>query len=180
MQRSTPCASVALRFSETHRSDASTALSTVLAPSLVVHAVDDPLVSFHEARRVAASIPGARLHALDTGGHALPLHREVMTLCHRAIGEFLRSSVDPLPSARPADPGLPPGTEPLSPREIEVLDLAARGLANTEIAEEMRISPRTVERHLSNVYLKLGVSGATGRVAAVAFRLRGGRFPDDR
>jgi DNA-binding CsgD family transcriptional regulator/type II secretory pathway predicted ATPase ExeA len=54
----------------------------------------------------------------------------------------------------------------LSPREIEVLRLIANGGRNREIAEELFLSVRTVERHIANLYLKLGVSG---RSEAIAF-----------
>ncbi len=45
----------------------------------------------------------------------------------------------------------------LSERELEVLVLAARGLSNRLIAEELHISEATVKRHLANVYEKVGV-----------------------
>ena len=47
-----------------------------------------------------------------------------------------------------------------------MLELVAAGLANEAIAERLYISVRTVERHLSNIYAKLGVSGKAGRAAA--------------
>ena len=47
----------------------------------------------------------------------------------------------------------------LSERELEVLRLVALGHTNTEIAQQMYISPRTVETHRSNLQRKLGVSG---------------------
>jgi ATP/maltotriose-dependent transcriptional regulator MalT len=58
---------------------------------------------------------------------------------------------------------------PLTPREGEVLRIAAEGLSGPDIAERLVVSPATVKRHLSNIYEKLGVSG---RVAAVAKGLR--------
>lgn len=165
---------VARRFTAAHLADASVALSRVAVPTLVVHAVDDPLVAFEEARRVAATIPAAQLQALDMGGHALPLHEELMAMCQPVIGEFLRAPMPRLLSRAGVGDRGPASVEPLSPREAEVIDLAARGLSNREIAEELILSTRTVERHLSNIYLKLGVSGTTARVAAVTLRLRDG------
>ncbi|MCA1905870.1 MAG: helix-turn-helix transcriptional regulator [Desulfarculus sp.] len=44
---------------------------------------------------------------------------------------------------------------PLTPRELEVLRLAARGLTNPQIAEVLRLSPHTVKRHLDNIFQKL-------------------------
>jgi DNA-binding NarL/FixJ family response regulator len=54
----------------------------------------------------------------------------------------------------------------LSPRERDVLELVAAGLTNEQIADRLCLSIRTVERHLSNVYVKLRVSGKAGRAAA--------------
>jgi DNA-binding NarL/FixJ family response regulator len=62
----------------------------------------------------------------------------------------------------------------LSRREFELLRLAASGLDNGQIAETVTLSVRTVERHLSNGYLKLGVSGKAARAAAVASLVRRG------
>jgi DNA-binding NarL/FixJ family response regulator len=46
----------------------------------------------------------------------------------------------------------------LSAREVEVLKLAARGMTNARIAEELYISPRTVNAHMGSVYNKIGSS----------------------
>jgi len=48
--------------------------------------------------------------------------------------------------------------EQLSPRELEVLDLAAKGLRNKAIADKLGISTRTVEGHFNGIFSKLGVS----------------------
>jgi RNA polymerase sigma factor (sigma-70 family) len=60
----------------------------------------------------------------------------------------------------------PEQAEDLSAREREVMRLVAEGLSNEEIAERLVLSVRTVERHLSNVYVKLRVSGKAARTAA--------------
>ena len=57
----------------------------------------------------------------------------------------------------------------LSRREAEVLRLLAHGRSNDEIARELVLSVRTVERHVANVYAKIGVSGRTARAAATAW-----------
>jgi DNA-binding CsgD family transcriptional regulator len=59
----------------------------------------------------------------------------------------------------------------LTEREMEVLRLLPRGLSNAEIAEELFVSPRTVQTHLTNLYGKLGVGG---RAEAVAFAMANG------
>ena len=47
---------------------------------------------------------------------------------------------------------------PLSPRELEIAELVARGLTNQEIAQQLIISTRTVESHVNNMKTKLGLS----------------------
>lgn len=54
----------------------------------------------------------------------------------------------------------------LSAREAEVLRLIAHGLTNRQVAEQLFLSPRTVEQHLRSIYGKLGVAT---RAAAATF-----------
>jgi DNA-binding NarL/FixJ family response regulator len=58
----------------------------------------------------------------------------------------------------------PPAASPrvfpqLSDRELELLDLLARGYTNAAIAEQLVISPRTVRNHVSHIFAKLQVAG---------------------
>ena len=46
----------------------------------------------------------------------------------------------------------------LKAREVEVLRLVAQGLTNEQVAEQLVISPRTVNTHLTKIYGKIGVS----------------------
>jgi LuxR family transcriptional regulator, maltose regulon positive regulatory protein len=55
--------------------------------------------------------------------------------------------------------------EPLTDREIEVLQLIKTGCSNNEIAEKFFISMATVKRHISNIYSKLGVKSRTQAIA---------------
>jgi DNA-binding NarL/FixJ family response regulator len=57
-------------------------------------------------------------------------------------------------------------THGLTARELEVLRLVAEGRTNRAIADELVLSERTVDRHVSNIYAKLRVSS---RAAATAF-----------
>jgi LuxR family maltose regulon positive regulatory protein len=57
--------------------------------------------------------------------------------------------------------------DPLTKRELQVLELMAAGLTNNEIAEELVISPETVKKHAGNIYGKLGVGGRTEAAAKV-------------
>jgi DNA-binding NarL/FixJ family response regulator len=54
----------------------------------------------------------------------------------------------------------------LTPRELQVLRLVAAGQTNKAIAAELILSQRTVDRHMSNIFIKLGVSS---RAAATAY-----------
>ena len=58
-----------------------------------------------------------------------------------------------------------PLIEPLSERELEVLDLIAAGYSNAEIAQELYIALGTVKRHINNIYGKLGVGSRTLAIA---------------
>jgi RNA polymerase sigma factor (sigma-70 family) len=60
----------------------------------------------------------------------------------------------------------------LTERERQVLTLVAAGLSNEQIGERLFLSTRTVERHLSNVYAKLRLSGKSARAAAAAILSR--------
>ncbi|MGD2145675.1 MAG: response regulator transcription factor [Anaerolineae bacterium] len=69
---------------------------------------------------------------------------------------------------RRATRGRPEGAadqvEPLTPREIDVLRLVARGMTNREAGRELSISHRTVQGHLASIYDKLIVSSRTEAV----------------
>lgn len=60
----------------------------------------------------------------------------------------------------------------LTAREAEVLDLVAHGRSNQEIAEELVLSVRTVERHLATIYRKLDLHGPSARAGAVRHALQ--------
>ena len=73
------------------------------------------------------------------------------------------------------------GAEPipaLSSRELQVVERLARGMTNRQIAEELYLSVRTVDRHTARIYEKLGVSSRAA--AASEFeRARLARVSDD-
>ncbi|HWP25071.1 MAG TPA: response regulator transcription factor [Xanthobacteraceae bacterium] len=58
----------------------------------------------------------------------------------------------------------------LTPRELEVARLAAKGLSNKEIGRQIHLSEGTVKIHLHNTYKKLGVSNRTALAAMIASR----------
>lgn len=69
------------------------------------------------------------------------------------------------------DGGHAAGAGPLTARETEVVRLVSAGLSNRDIAAELFISEKTVARHLSNIFTKLGL---TSRAAATAYAYRHG------
>lgn len=71
------------------------------------------------------------------------------TIARKLIGELHRP------------PDLPPTQEPLTAREVDVLQLIARGLANQDIATELVISEATVRFHVSNILSKLHLANRT-------------------
>jgi ATP/maltotriose-dependent transcriptional regulator MalT len=71
----------------------------------------------------------------------------------------------------PAPEPPPPLPAGLTEREVEVLRLVAAGLTNNDIAAALFLSAKTVSRHLSNIFTKIGV---TSRAAATAFAFEHG------
>jgi class 3 adenylate cyclase/DNA-binding CsgD family transcriptional regulator/tetratricopeptide (TPR) repeat protein len=65
----------------------------------------------------------------------------------------------------------PTAGEELTPRQLEVAELVAKGLANPEIAEHLYLSVRTVTSHLDHIYTKLGISSRAA-LAAYVTKLR--------
>ncbi len=133
-------------------------LDAVDVPTLVAHARGDAVVPFSEGRLLASRIRGARFLPLDGRNHILLEHEPAWPVFLAELREFTGG-------AALSSPG---SLEALTRREIEVLELVADGLSNEEIAGRLFVSSRTVERHLSNVYAKLGVSGKAARAAAAA------------
>jgi HD-GYP domain-containing protein (c-di-GMP phosphodiesterase class II) len=68
------------------------------------------------------------------------------------------------------------GPAGLTPREVEVLRLLARGLSNKEIAARLTISPKTVGNHADHIYAKIN---APTRAAAGLFAMQQGLLPEE-
>jgi DNA-binding NarL/FixJ family response regulator len=129
----------------------------VQAPTLVLHARGDQVVPFEEGRRIAPVVPSAQLITLESRNHLLLADEPAWQTFIAEMREFLG-----------ARPGPADVLTDLSRRERDVMTLVAEGLSNEQIAERLFLSVRTVERHLSNVYAKLRVSGKSARAAAAA------------
>ena len=121
----------------------------------------------YDALRAGASgfllkdVPADQLAAgvrMVAGGDALL----APTITRRLIEEFAASG--PAPDA-------PPALEELTPRELEVFRLVARGLSNAEIAAELVIGETTVKTHVTRLLMKLGLRD---RVQAVVLAYEAG------
>ena len=86
-------------------------------------------------------------------------------------GVYADPTVAPLLATGTRVPGTDNTPRELSAREVEVLQLVAAGRTNQAIADELFLSVKTVSRHLSNIYTKIGVSS---RAAATAFAFEHG------
>jgi DNA-binding NarL/FixJ family response regulator len=87
------------------------------------------------------------------------------TIARKVLSRFAARRREPLP--------LPLEDDTLSQRELEVLRLAASGMSNAAIAQELGLSARTVQVHLTHIFAKLGVAS---RTEAVITALRRGWF----
>jgi pimeloyl-ACP methyl ester carboxylesterase/DNA-binding CsgD family transcriptional regulator len=119
-----------------------------------------------DARSVAALIPNVRLVFFEYFGSYLASEGSEPPALVTAIQAFL---------ADLSDDGQPRRTSKvdqvqsgLSPRQREVLGLIAGGMTNREIAEALVLSERTVQRHIADIYAKIG---ARNRAEATAFAL---------
>lgn len=81
-----------------------------------------------------------------------------------AVGAVLRAAGHRVPARATGPSGL-------TPREVEVLRLLARGTSNKAIAAALHVSPKTVSSHVEHIYTKLGVSS---RAAATLFAIEHG------
>jgi pimeloyl-ACP methyl ester carboxylesterase/DNA-binding CsgD family transcriptional regulator len=132
-------------------------------PTLVLQSRDDQMNDFEESRYLASMIAGSRLVVLDSSNHIVLGDEPAWPVFLDEVAEFLAADRQSANPARGID-----ATSLLSPRELDVLRLAAEGHDNAGIARSLTLSVRTVERHLSNTYTKLGIQGKSARAAAVA------------
>jgi DNA-binding NarL/FixJ family response regulator len=117
----------------------------------------DEITSVEEGRLLAAGIPGAQFVELDSRNHILLEHEPAWQRFREAILEFMQDDAAGAQESVFAS---------LSTRERQILALITEGLANTDIAERLAISEKTVRNHTSNIFDKLGV---WSRAQAIVF-----------
>jgi DNA-binding CsgD family transcriptional regulator len=153
--------------------DVTEQLPRVAAPTLVLHPRDMTQIPIDVARSLAMDLPRGRLVVLE--GAQPVLFTEDSGEVVSMLVDFFCDGIEPAaaPAAVPGPAGghamaLPNG---LSRRELEVLRLVAAGESNSQIARRLGLSTHTVERHIANLYRKIG---ARGRADATAYALRNG------
>lgn len=145
--------------------DVTELLPRIQMPTLVLHRSAIAWIPVEIAKQLASKIPNSRLVILP-GESPAPYLGDIEPAVE-AISEFLRGGgAERLPAGDSGETDTYPGG--LTRREVEVLRLIAGGKTNNEIAEELFLSVRTVERHIGNIYGKIN---ARGRADATAYAL---------
>jgi DNA-binding CsgD family transcriptional regulator/pimeloyl-ACP methyl ester carboxylesterase len=155
--------------------DVTELLPHVAAPTLVLHRRGMAQIPVGVSRSLAESLPRGRLVILD--GAQPTLFMEDPGMVVGMLVDFFRDGVEPPGNPSPS-PGMTsaaghtvPPPHGLSRRELEVLRWLAAGESNRQIARRLGLSPHTIERHVANLYRKIG---ARGRADATAYALRNG------
>jgi DNA-binding NarL/FixJ family response regulator len=164
----TPTAALAA-LAAVRDADVTALLPQVQARVLVLHRRDAKTQPVDISRALAAGMPRAELVVLP-GEAPSPFSGDVQAGVD-AILRFLGLADEAALDVTPRGTGAPPGERALTPREAEVLRLIAHGRANKEIAVLLGLSVHTVERHLTNLYPKIG---CRSRTEAAAFALTHG------
>ncbi len=123
------------------------------------------------AQAVAMAMPGGTIRPFVEPG--LPMADLLQKLAEKSVAvdyvttllaAFRDVEVEPVPDSLASEPVTVPSTrpqplvDPLTNRELDILELLAQRLQNKEIAEKLFISDGTVKSHLKNIYQKLNVS----------------------
>jgi pimeloyl-ACP methyl ester carboxylesterase len=135
-------------------SDVNPLLAQVRAPTLVLHTRANRVVHFSSGVQLATRVPGARFLPIDGSEHTMFGDGAAPAVQHN-IFDFLRDHASALQDLRTRLG--PHRSRRLTPRQRRVLQLIAAGSSSREIAEELVLSERTVQRHIANLYPKIGV-----------------------
>jgi pimeloyl-ACP methyl ester carboxylesterase/DNA-binding CsgD family transcriptional regulator len=144
--------------------DVSSDLSRIQVPVLVLHRQGERQIPVEVSRELAAALPNGTLVQLP--GSTPTLFVEDLEGDVKVLVDFLNDGVAKRGEATKAK-----AHDLLTPRELDVLRLVAGGDSNAEVAHRLGLSVHTVERHLANLYPKIG---ARGRADATAYAIRRG------
>ena len=168
IRHSTSPAGLAAYFQASKQIDLTALLPRVTVPTLVIHEREFPFGSFELCQEVAASIRNAKFVVVDDTSIAGRRHDEHITAIDRFFRAGWADAIAPrLRANSPVTRLVPPSR--LTPRETQVLRLVAAGSTNKEIAAELAVAVSTIERHVANLYAKIG---ARGRADAIGYALR--------
>lgn len=143
---------------------------TITVLVLTAYDIDQYVFALLEAGAAGYLLKDIRMRELVAAVRAVHAGESVL---HPAV---TRKVVDHFVGSTKTEPADEPAPDHLTAREMEVLQLAAKGLTNREIADALVISTRTVQVHLGNVFAKLGVGS---RTEAVVCALRKGMLDLD-
>ncbi|MBD2465548.1 alpha/beta fold hydrolase [Oscillatoria sp. FACHB-1407] len=145
----------------------------VTVPTLVLHAQHEVEITFDQGRLLAALIPNAQFVPLDSKNHILLNHEPAWQRFLKEVQQFIQpdrvASLNPA-SIKPDETAVvfpttdvqPDSmrlelTQVLTDREQEILELIAQGLSNTQISEQLVLSPKTVKNHITHIFSKMQV-----------------------
>jgi DNA-binding NarL/FixJ family response regulator len=121
----------------------------------------------HQSAQILRGLPLSAWGLLSSEASSEELIAAVQAI-HQGLIVAPQTRLEPLWIENPPDEA-DELIEQLTPRETEILELLAQGLANKQIALELEISEHTVKFHVSSIYAKLG---ATNRMEAVRMGLQ--------
>lgn len=147
--------------------DVTADVARVTAPALVLHRPAYAVFALEESSDVARRLPDAQLAFLSgASGSLIDESLDILPRLQSFLGLALDSDLDSGDGVSAAH-----YEDSLSHREVEILGLLAVGLSNKQIAAELNLSMFTVQRHVVNIYDKIGCHN---RAAATAFAIHHG------
>lgn len=146
LREGTSPAALARIAEDNTRVDVRPVAAQVACPTLIFHITDNPVFRAERSQWLAAAIPGARLVLLQSASIHLQPEEPAWQLFAAEMRAFLgRDAIHALP-------------HDLTARELQVLELVARGHPDEHIGAALGVSRSTVRNHLSSIFAKLGVS----------------------